>query len=829
MIKTKLNKNKLTEKNNMKKTNTKIIVTVALFISIIFGSLFLQDISKMFKASLLQVSEVPEFDGTVYPVAYVPNWTSVGYDNSNKLYSDYTESDFVAIPEYDAASLAVDTASLSWSDQDDLSRINAKITYSVPYLGSYDISNQLEGSGSHPAVDIVAPKGTPVYAIANGQVVKASNATYGFGKHIVIGHANVPTLDGKSEENLYSSYSHLNGIEVEDGDIVKKGELIGYLGETGTATTPHLHFQIDIEDAPFHPYWPFTSTEASSAGYNFFSAINAAFGIENSRKYTINPIVYVQKYLDYDGVSHGAADEDDDSDETNEDDDGDDEADDTSDEVDLDLNSFELFYETTKVEPGEEISIAAEAQNKSGLKISDYDEAAKVKIISENTSDETSVLFEDGQAVFSVIAPDEEGLFSVTLSSGDINTKQNFEAEYSSDSYTYELEFTEPFATIDQSVRLKVKAIKGGIVDKEYDSVTPLVFEADSDVQISDESLNGVDFYNGEAKTYVRGLDEGTYTVKLLVNEKEFESNEITIVGEVKKATAFKIEHDGRFVPGIAEEVKVIAVDENGDPTPSYTYPGTVTLSATPEGGKFIPTNLSLSDFEYGTATVKYTRDDSIATVITAKQGAIRGDSKPLTVSGNDEDIFSDVDTSHEYARAISYLKSNDIIGGYPDGTFKPVKTVSRVEALKMILLGFDINLSPTADLTFPDTDDDQWYAPYVGRSVKLGVVRGYPDGSFKPAQTVNKAEFLKILFEATDIPTPEDVTSDPYPDVPSDAWYAGYAAYASEKNLVPLDEDGKLNPSDGMTRSDVAEVIYRLIAIEKTGAGEYTASLTLN
>ncbi len=72
--------------------------------------------------------------------------------------------------------------------------------------------------------------------------------------------------------------------------------MLGRVGMSGIATTPHLHIQIDTADAPFHPYWPFTSTDSRNAGIGFFESINAGLGRDNALKYSLHPMKVIQMF-----------------------------------------------------------------------------------------------------------------------------------------------------------------------------------------------------------------------------------------------------------------------------------------------------------------------------------------------------------------------------------------------------------------------------------------------------------------------------------------------------------------------------------------------------
>ena len=86
----------------------------------------------------------------------------------------------------------------------------------------------------HRGIDLGAPTGTPVYAIASGQVLYADNGKNGFGNLIIIQHQGATS----------SFYAHNSRMKVKKGAKVRQGQLISLVGTTGRSTGPHFHFEI---------------------------------------------------------------------------------------------------------------------------------------------------------------------------------------------------------------------------------------------------------------------------------------------------------------------------------------------------------------------------------------------------------------------------------------------------------------------------------------------------------------------------------------------------------------------------------------------------------
>lgn len=85
----------------------------------------------------------------------------------------------------------------------------------------------------HSGTDMAAPRGTPIYASGNG-VVKMARTAGGYGNCVYIAHGH----------GYISKYAHMQSFIVKPGQKVKRGECIGYVGATGTATAPHLHYEV---------------------------------------------------------------------------------------------------------------------------------------------------------------------------------------------------------------------------------------------------------------------------------------------------------------------------------------------------------------------------------------------------------------------------------------------------------------------------------------------------------------------------------------------------------------------------------------------------------
>lgn len=102
----------------------------------------------------------------------------------------------------------------------------------------------------HNGLDIAADKGAPIYAAASG-VVQSAGWGGDFGNLVVIAH----------EFGLTTRYAHMSRIDVKAGDRVERGQVVGYIGATGRASGPHLHYEVWANGQPLNPLKFLTSPQ----------------------------------------------------------------------------------------------------------------------------------------------------------------------------------------------------------------------------------------------------------------------------------------------------------------------------------------------------------------------------------------------------------------------------------------------------------------------------------------------------------------------------------------------------------------------------------------
>ncbi len=98
----------------------------------------------------------------------------------------------------------------------------------------------------HKGADFKAEIGTPIYATSDGKIIKAEVSSKGYGNHVLIQH----------DDEFSTMYAHMSEIKVGIGQTVKKGDIIGLVGNTGASTLPHLHYEVQkngkaIDPSPF--------------------------------------------------------------------------------------------------------------------------------------------------------------------------------------------------------------------------------------------------------------------------------------------------------------------------------------------------------------------------------------------------------------------------------------------------------------------------------------------------------------------------------------------------------------------------------------------------
>jgi hypothetical protein len=179
------------------------------------------------------------------------------------------------------------------------------------------------------------------------------------------------------------------------------------------------------------------------------------------------------------------------------------------------------------------------------------------------------------------------------------------------------------------------------------------------------------------------------------------------------------------------------------------------------------------------------------------------------------EALFSDVKADSKYFDSLAYLKKQGIIGGFADNSFRPYQELKRAELVKTIVAAKKyFPLALNYNNCFADVGME-WYAPAVCLAKEKEWVKGYADGSFHPMESLTRVEALKMIMEAFDFKLAESAEEPVtmFADLDRDAWYYSYVETALVMKLI--DDNPSLEffrPEDPALRGDTAQIIYRVL-----------------
>ncbi|MBU0502339.1 MAG: S-layer homology domain-containing protein, partial [Candidatus Margulisbacteria bacterium] len=151
------------------------------------------------------------------------------------------------------------------------------------------------------------------------------------------------------------------------------------------------------------------------------------------------------------------------------------------------------------------------------------------------------------------------------------------------------------------------------------------------------------------------------------------------------------------------------------------------------------------------------------------------------------------------------------LVEGYPDKTFRPTRTLTRAELATLLVRAKGISIpSNQANEVFRDVKPSHWAAKYIEVAQREGLIKGYPDKTFRPNNKITKAEGIAVVARFENLPVPFEVNETPYSDVKTTNWSAKYIQAAKGAGLLTYVKGQNLFPQQEMARSEAVELLSK-------------------
>src|SRR5665648_330704 len=163
--------------------------------------------------------------------------------------------------------------------------------------------------------------------------------------------------------------------------------------------------------------------------------------------------------------------------------------------------------------------------------------------------------------------------------------------------------------------------------------------------------------------------------------------------------------------------------------------------------------------------------------------------------------------SGHWAQTTIQSWVDNGLIKGYPDGTFKPDNNITRAEFISLVNRAF--GYTETAPISFTDVDQNAWYVSAIAVAVKAGYISGYPDGTMRPDNPISREEAATIIMKINKLEA-NPSAANTFTDAASLTWSKGAVGAVFAADLMIEYPDGSFGPQNYIKRGEAMVALDR-------------------
>ncbi|MEN6461868.1 MAG: S-layer homology domain-containing protein [Syntrophomonas sp.] len=186
----------------------------------------------------------------------------------------------------------------------------------------------------------------------------------------------------------------------------------------------------------------------------------------------------------------------------------------------------------------------------------------------------------------------------------------------------------------------------------------------------------------------------------------------------------------------------------------------------------------------------------------------------PGPAAATDSVVFPDINGDPN-ATFIKYLADRGLVKGFPDGTFRPNQGLTRAQATSLLVSAAGLRADASLPISFKDVEPTNWAAPSIAAAAQAGFISGFPDGTFHPEEKLTRAQAISMILRLS-----KQTSSAALPeltDIDSSHWAAKSAATGLASGMIGLTADKKqFLPNDIMSRSDLTRALGVLLTSDE-------------